>query len=106
MFKFIALAALSLAASSASALVVPRSTPPAGWSTDLLEVCLYSILPAHQLILFLIVLQPYDTYHARYMALQCNLKHNTPFFDSCCHPLLVSTSAYCYVISSSLFHLL
>lgn len=72
MFKFIALAALSLAASSVSALVVPRSTPPAGWPTDLLE--------------------PYDTYHARYMALQCNLKHNTPFFDSCCHPLLATES--------------
>lgn len=72
MFKFIALAALSLAASSVSALVVPRSTPPAGWATDLLE--------------------PYDTYHARYMALQCNVKHNTAFFDSCCHPLLATES--------------
>jgi rare lipoprotein A (peptidoglycan hydrolase) len=72
MFKFIALAAFSLAASSVCALVVPRSTPPAGWPTDLLE--------------------PYDTYHARYMALQCNLKHNTPFFDSCCHPLLATES--------------
>lgn len=70
MFKFIALAAL--AASSVSALVVPRSTPPAGYNTGLLE--------------------PYDTYHTRYMALQCNVKHNTAFFDSCCHPLLANES--------------
>ncbi|KIK08306.1 hypothetical protein K443DRAFT_672794 [Laccaria amethystina LaAM-08-1] len=72
MFKFIALAVFSFAASSVSALVVPRSTPPAGWPTDLLE--------------------PYDTYHVRYMALQCNMKHNTAFFDSCCHPLLANES--------------
>lgn len=71
MFKFIALAALSLAASSVSALVVPRTTPPANWPANL---------------------EPYDTYHARYLAIQCNLKHNTPFFDSCCHPLLATES--------------
>ena len=36
--------------------------------------------------------QPYDQYHTRYMALECNLKHNTAFFDTCCHPMQVSFS--------------
>jgi hypothetical protein len=34
------------------------------------------------------ILEDYDTYHARYMALSCQTKHNTAFFDDCCHPLL------------------
>ncbi|PPQ87999.1 hypothetical protein CVT25_001078 [Psilocybe cyanescens] len=63
--------ALSLAL-SVSSLVVPRATPPAGWNTPLLE--------------------PYDTYHDRYMALSCNTKHNSAFFDQCCHPLLATQS--------------
>jgi hypothetical protein len=33
-------------------------------------------------------LEPYDTYHARYLALSCYSKHNTTYFDDCCHPLL------------------
>lgn len=61
--------ALSLAV-SVSSLVVPRATPPAGWNTELLE--------------------NYDTYHTRYMALSCNTKHNSAFFDQCCHPLLAT----------------
>ncbi|KIO28179.1 hypothetical protein M407DRAFT_184229 [Tulasnella calospora MUT 4182] len=31
--------------------------------------------------------EPYDTYHARYIALKCQDKHNTKFFDTCCGPL-------------------
>jgi hypothetical protein len=38
MFQVAKFAALVLAASSASALVVPRATHPAGWPTDYLEV--------------------------------------------------------------------
>lgn len=33
--------------------------------------------------------QPYSTYHTRYMALDCLDQHNTTFFETCCHPLLV-----------------
>ena len=35
-------------------------------------------------------LENYDVYHARYLALDCEAKHNTSFFDKCCHPMLVS----------------
>ncbi|KAF8798069.1 barwin-like endoglucanase [Phlegmacium glaucopus] len=68
MYHFLALS-LSLAISVA-ALIVPRATPPVDWPTALLE--------------------PYNTYHVRYMALGCNLKHDTSFFDQCCHPLLAN----------------
>ncbi|KAF7338252.1 Barwin-like endoglucanase [Mycena venus] len=91
MFSFVVLA---LAAASASAHSishvrrhhVPRSQPPAGWSISHLEA--------------------YDVYHTRYQvglrffasssrhliivqAIGCGNKHNTSFFDLCCHPLLV-----------------
>lgn len=62
---------LPLAAfASVSALVVPRATPPAGWLTDILE--------------------SYDGYHKRYLAIGCQNKHGQPFFDLCCHPLLAT----------------
>jgi hypothetical protein len=38
------------------------------------------------------VLEQYDTYHTRYLALDCPSKHNTSFFDQCCHPLLANQS--------------
>jgi hypothetical protein len=63
--------ALSLVA-SVSSLAVPRATPPKGWNTALLE--------------------NYDTYHTRYMALSCNAKHDSAFFNQCCHPLLKTQS--------------
>lgn len=49
-------------------LIVPRAQPQ-GWATGYLE--------------------GYDQYHTRYMALGCEGKHNTTFFNDCCHPLLV-----------------
>ncbi|KAJ7235460.1 RlpA-like double-psi beta-barrel-protein domain-containing protein-containing protein [Mycena haematopus] len=50
---------------------VPRTqAPPAGWATGFLE--------------------PYDAYHERYTEIGCETKHNTTFFDSCCHPLLAT----------------
>ncbi|KIK19348.1 hypothetical protein PISMIDRAFT_30334 [Pisolithus microcarpus 441] len=52
--------------------VVPRATPPAGWDTSALE--------------------PYDTYHCRYLAIGCQYQHGTSFFDSCCHPLQANQS--------------
>ncbi|KAG8723962.1 hypothetical protein FRC12_024387, partial [Ceratobasidium sp. 428] len=34
------------------------------------------------------ILEDYTPYHVRYLALDCQDKHNTPFFEKCCHPLL------------------
>ncbi|KJA27352.1 hypothetical protein HYPSUDRAFT_63036 [Hypholoma sublateritium FD-334 SS-4] len=70
-FATILTVAVSFAACTSS-LVIPRATQPKGWLTAILE--------------------PYDTYHARYMALSCETQHNTTFFDQCCHPLLVTES--------------
>ncbi|KNZ71802.1 hypothetical protein J132_07291 [Termitomyces sp. J132] len=73
MFSPASFAFVVTAVSSVSGLVVPRATPPAGWATDYLE--------------------PYDTYHTRYLAIGCISQHNTPFFDKCCHPLLATQNA-------------
>ncbi|KAH9005273.1 plant expansin [Lactarius hatsudake] len=71
MVRVLSITSLALVAVSAvSGLVVPRLSPPNGWETDILE--------------------PYDQYHERYMALQCQDKHGQPFFDQCCHPLLAT----------------
>jgi len=67
---------------SSSALVIPRSSnssdnsigincqkdAPQGWLTSILE--------------------SYEEYHIRYLALDCEGQHNTSFFQSCCHPHL------------------
>lgn len=34
------------------------------------------------------ILEDYTPYHVRYLALDCQDKHNTTFFEDCCHPLL------------------
>ncbi|KAG1875206.1 RlpA-like double-psi beta-barrel-protein domain-containing protein-containing protein [Suillus tomentosus] len=74
MFSTFATLVLSLIATSAvSALVVPRTSAPQGWDTSALE--------------------PYDTYHCRYVAIQCQTQHNTQFFSDCCHPLAAGESA-------------
>jgi hypothetical protein len=78
MFSFASSTVLALALASASAHSishvrrhhVPRATPPEGWATGYLEV--------------------YDVYHARYIAIGCENKHNTSFFNFCCHPLLAT----------------
>ncbi|KAJ7774548.1 barwin-like endoglucanase [Mycena maculata] len=77
-FALLVLAASSVSAHSISHLRrhhahVARATPPAGWATSYLE--------------------PYDTYHDRYLAIDCEAKHNTTFFSFCCHPLLATTTA-------------
>ncbi|KAJ7940580.1 RlpA-like double-psi beta-barrel-protein domain-containing protein-containing protein [Mycena leptocephala] len=72
-FVVLALAAASASAHSFSHLRrhhVPRTQPPAGWATNYLEV--------------------YDVYHERYTAIGCENKHNSTFFDFCCHPLLAT----------------
>ncbi|KAH8833660.1 RlpA-like double-psi beta-barrel-protein domain-containing protein-containing protein [Flagelloscypha sp. PMI_526] len=35
-------------------------------------------------------LEDYTTYHLRYLAIDCDDKHNTDFFDKCCHPMLAT----------------
>lgn len=35
-------------------------------------------------------LEDYDVYHTRYIAIKCEDKHNTTFFDMCCHPMLAT----------------
>jgi hypothetical protein len=35
-------------------------------------------------------LEPYATYHLRYLALACENQHNSTFFATCCHPLLAT----------------
>jgi hypothetical protein len=37
-------------------------------------------------------LEKYHIYHCRYLSLQCQDKHNTTFFNDCCHPLLATES--------------
>ncbi|KAG8949700.1 hypothetical protein FRC00_008022 [Tulasnella sp. 408] len=62
-----AIAALSLATSVAAAPVAAPAPGKAGWDESKFE--------------------PYDIYHTRYLALKCQNKHNTAFFDTCCGPL-------------------
>ncbi|KAG9049681.1 hypothetical protein FS837_009445 [Tulasnella sp. UAMH 9824] len=66
-FFVAAIAALTLATSVAAAPVAAPAPGKAGWDESKFE--------------------PYDIYHARYVALQCKNKHNTKFFDTCCGPL-------------------
>ncbi|TFY72662.1 hypothetical protein EVG20_g330 [Dentipellis fragilis] len=68
-YTLVLLSAL-VAAASVSGLVLPRKAAPPGWAYGYLE--------------------DYDTYHIRYLALDCEVQHNTTFFDQCCHPLLAT----------------
>ncbi|KAF8522255.1 barwin-like endoglucanase [Hysterangium stoloniferum] len=69
MLSIIVLALASLTASNA--LVIPRTSDvPSTYAEGYLE--------------------SYDVYHARYLALNCEAKHSTPFFDACCHPMLAT----------------
>ncbi|KAF8320126.1 barwin-like endoglucanase, partial [Clavulina sp. PMI_390] len=38
------------------------------------------------------LLEPYATYAERYQLFDCEDKHNTTFWDGCCHPLLADES--------------
>jgi hypothetical protein len=65
---FAALASMAIAAP-----VAPEARSdgaPAGWAYGYLE--------------------NYETYHTRYLALDCQDQHDTEFFDQCCHPLLAT----------------
>lgn len=66
---FAVLSAASSVVIAAPISIVERATP-ANWATGYLE--------------------PYQTYHLRYLALDCQDQHNTTFFDQCCHPLLAT----------------
>ncbi|KAF9651543.1 hypothetical protein BDM02DRAFT_3184541 [Thelephora ganbajun] len=69
MFKLVSFALVALVAVCVvnSAPIFPRAIPPAGWIAEILE--------------------PYDDYHTRYLAIGCKDKHSTQFFDDCCHPM-------------------
>jgi hypothetical protein len=58
-------------ASIVTALVIPRAVPKSYDSA---------------------FLEPYATYHSRYLALGCENQHGKAFFDTCCHPLLAHES--------------
>jgi hypothetical protein len=66
MFKLVAFA-LAVVSTVSGAAIFPRQNPPNGWDCDVLE--------------------SYDDYHTRYLALSCQNQHNSQFFDDCCHPL-------------------
>ncbi|KAI0336570.1 barwin-like endoglucanase [Cubamyces sp. BRFM 1775] len=74
---FLSLAYLALAASGAAAIAIPRHhvrdtcpPKPATYAEGYLE--------------------DYCVYHKRYMAIDCESQHDTPFFDACCHPMLAT----------------
>ncbi|RSH76614.1 uncharacterized protein EHS24_005499 [Apiotrichum porosum] len=73
---FVTAAMAGLAATAAPV----RKSVPSTWATNYLE--------------------DYNTYHVRYLALDCHLQHNTTFFEDCCHPLqangtLADRASYC-----------
>jgi len=65
---FTALASMAIAVPLAPEARSP--SPPPGWAFGYLE--------------------DYETYHIRYLALDCQDKHDTKFFNQCCHPLLAT----------------
>ncbi|KAK7692331.1 hypothetical protein QCA50_003956 [Cerrena zonata] len=68
MFSLVTLATLTFfTTSTTNAVIIPRAIAPSDYRTDILE--------------------PHDTYHARYMAIDCPSKQGSAFFDDCCHPL-------------------
>jgi hypothetical protein len=78
MVALITIVSTLLAASTSQAARIPnahrslshRDTVPEGWITPIME--------------------SYDAYHTRYMALHCGDKHDTDFFDDCCHPMKIN----------------
>lgn len=80
MFSIIHILFVAIVASSVSGLIIPRHrsvqlaprtvTVPSTYASGYLE--------------------DYLTYHTRYIAIDCENKHNTTYFDNCCHPLLAT----------------
>lgn len=75
MLSIVVLALASLSATNA--LVIPR-TPDADPNAG---------APASYAVGYL---EPYSTYHERYLALNCETQHDTTFFNDCCHPMLAT----------------
>lgn len=65
MFTYITLALATVA--SVSGLAIPRDGKPATYGNWL---------------------EDYDQYHTRYLAIGCKGQQGTPFFESCCRPML------------------
>ena len=97
MFNLLPILSVALvSASSASALVIPRASTVTGnwpvptyYDQGYLEVCRPRFKRSLKR-LKTVAIQPYDTYKSRYLTLDCEAQHGTPFFDACCHPMLVS----------------
>jgi len=88
MFSIASLLSIALvAASSASAASLPRHRAIAHRAIAALEARATATAPATWATGYL---EDYDVYHLRYLALDCQDKHNTTFFDQCCHPLLAT----------------
>ena len=78
-------ATLALVVSS-SALVIPRSSNSSSNSSDnSIGINCQKDAPQGWLTS---ILESYEEYHSRYLALDCEGQHNTSFFQSCCHPHL------------------
>jgi len=81
MFSILPVLSIAVAvASTASGLIVPRHRAIS------LPARSAPVQPAYAAG----YLEPYEAYHLRYLALGCQNKHNTTYFDKCCHPLLAS----------------
>jgi hypothetical protein len=79
MFNTLSILSIALvAASSVSGLIIPRHR-----NVNVLARAEPGTYDAGYL-------EGYEGYHARYIAIGCNEKHNTTFFDTCCHPLLAT----------------
>ncbi|KAI8998611.1 RlpA-like double-psi beta-barrel-protein domain-containing protein-containing protein [Trametes punicea] len=74
---FLSFASLALAVSGASAIAIPRGHAHAARLS----------IPSTYAEGYL---EDYFVYHTRYLQLDCESKHNTTFFDLCCHPMLAT----------------
>jgi hypothetical protein len=88
MARIFCIASLALAAVSVvSGHVIPHhKRAPPGWQTDILQVRSLLGVTCH---ISQPPLQNYGVYHDRYLQWDCENQHNTTFFETCCHPLLV-----------------
>ncbi|KAI0256814.1 RlpA-like double-psi beta-barrel-protein domain-containing protein-containing protein [Lactifluus subvellereus] len=86
MVRILYVTSFALAAVSAvSGSRIPYKMPPTGWNFELLE--------------------DYQKYHERYLNLDCEHRHGTHFFQTCCHPHLKNQTpdshpSYCTPSSS------
>ncbi|CDO69510.1 Distantly related to plant expansins [Trametes cinnabarina] len=81
---FLSFASLALAVSGVSAIAIPRNHLHVARSDSQVSC------PPKPDTYYEGYLEDYCVYHGRYMLLDCESQHNTPFFDACCHPMLAT----------------